>query len=148
MANQRIEELSRRRTCMDVMMNWFKALFNKFWDQMLMLSLAMMICLSGVASFWLADEYRVNPAFIFLGWNSIALIPLFVKKFRTHLKRPSFIAFLIAWMVVHGLVMVVLTRWVPILYWAPFIFLDLLVGFLAANWLFGVMPNEGNVDQW
>jgi hypothetical protein len=114
---------------------------GRFWDKTILVCAALLVCVIGGAAFWLADKYHMNPAWVFLAWNSIFLIPIVGRDFRSHWKRPPFIAFFGGWMVLHGVVMVLLTGWVPILYWAPFIVLELFLGYFFAYLLFG-MPNQ------
>jgi hypothetical protein len=124
----------------DTQVNWFRSLFNNFWDQMLVLGVAVLVCVLGVASFWLADVYHMNEVWIFFALNSILLIPLFAKRFRGHWKRPAFLLFFAGWMAVHGLIILGLMRWVPFLYWPIFILLELMAAFQFASWLFGISP--------
>jgi len=118
------------------------SLAKQFLDLILILFAASLLCIGGVGAFWLADRYKLNPIWIFVGWNSIVLIPMFFKKFRGHLKRPSFIVFLVVWTVFHGFVVVGLMRWLSFVYWVPGILIELTLGFLVADWLFGVLPRE------
>jgi len=129
-------------------MGWTKSPFKDFGDQVLLVVLALAVCIFGLASFWIADEHHINEAWVFVGWNSIWLAPLIIKKYREQLKKPGFVLFSIGWMVIHGLVMVALMRWVPLTLWLILILIELVAGGLAANWLFGVMPSDDNVDQW
>ena len=129
-------------------MGWTKSLFKDFGDQVLMVLLALAICAFLFASFSIADDYHVNKVWVFASWNSIALVPLFIKKFSIYLKNLKFILFLIAWMIFHGLFMVLLMRLLPIIYWPVLILLELGAGGVAAKWLFGVVPSEDSVDEW
>ena len=101
-----------------------------------------MVCVAGVGSFVLADLYKVNPIWIFFAGNSILMIPLFAREFRTYWKKPSFMVFFAAWMATHGLAIVCLMRWTPIIYWPIGILVELCVGFLVAHWIFGVPFNS------
>jgi hypothetical protein len=122
--------------------NWFRNLFNNFWDQLLMAFLAVLVCVFILSAFWVADEHNVRPVWVFLAWNSILMIPLFIRNFRGQLKRPSFVGFLTVWMVGHGLFVVSLMRWVPYAYWVPLFVLEFYAGYLIAYWLFGAVPSE------
>jgi hypothetical protein len=115
---------------------------KQFLDLVLLLLAAFVLCVVGVGAFWLADRYRLNAIWVFVCWNSIILMPMFFKKFRGHLKRPSFIVFLLVWAVFHGFIVVGLMRWLPFVYCVPVILIELTLGFLVADWLFGVLPSE------
>jgi hypothetical protein len=109
---------------------------------MLLLGAALLICVVGGAAFWFADVYHVNPAWVFLGWNSVLMVPLFLRHFRGQLKRASFIAFLAGWAIVHGLLVLALMLWVPLLYGIPILVLELFAGYIAARLLFGVVASD------
>ena len=129
-------------------MGWFRELFKDFGDQVLMLILALALCVFLVGAFWIADEHRINAIWVFVAWNSIVLMPIFIRLFGSHLKKPSFVLFLIAWMVIHGLFVAVLMRRIPIFYWPIPISLELMAGGMVANWRFGITPSDVDVDDW
>ncbi len=102
----------------------------------------MLVCVIGGSSFLLGEIYHINPAWLFLSWNSIWLLVSVGKRFRIHFKKPEFAAFFLLWMAVHGTVVVMLMRWVHMLYWVPLMGLELFVGFLSADLLFGIRPDR------
>jgi hypothetical protein len=119
-------------------MEALKPLSELLRDRILLVGAALLVCLIGGEAFTLADDYHINPAWVFFAWNSIFLIPIVGRRFKkTQWDNPRFIAFFGVWMVLHGVVMVFLTGRVPIIYWAPFIVLELFVGFFLARLLFG-----------
>src|SRR6266481_9867818 len=109
-------------------------------DRLLLVGAALLVCVMGGAAFWFAEDYRVNPAWIFVAWNSIWLVPLFIRDFRNHLRRPSFVAFLGAWAVIHGLLVVTLMRWLSIPAMLPILAIELAAGLAAADFAFGIRP--------
>jgi hypothetical protein len=40
------------------------------------------------AAFWIADAYLLSPMWVFLLWNSMFIVHLSFKDFRTHLRSP------------------------------------------------------------
>jgi hypothetical protein len=113
-----------------------------FLDKVLLVGVAVLICLIGVAAFVLGETYHVSPSWLFFAWGSIGMVPLFVRNFRGQLKRPAFILFLAGWVVVHGLIVASLIHWVSLIFWLPVFGLEFLVGYLAAFWLFGAVPSD------
>jgi len=111
---------------------------SRVWDKVLLAGAALIIVVISVGSFILADIFHVNPGWVFLAGNSIAMIPLFARNFRGQLKRASFLAFLAGWAVVHGLLVLALMLWAPLLYWIPALGLEMFAGYIAARLLFGV----------
>jgi hypothetical protein len=111
-------------------------------DGLLELGLALLLCVLGVGSFYLADEHQINSMWMFFAWGSFLTIPVFVRAFRGHLKRPHMKPFLATLAVVHGLVCVSLMKWgVPLEYWFPIFVVELSAGAWAAYRFFGVIPS-------
>lgn len=111
-------------------------------DILLLIGAALLVCAIVTGSFLLAIIFHVNSAWVFVAWNSIVLVPIFIRDFRTHLRRPSFLAFLFAWALIHGLLVVALMRWMSIFAMLPILAVELTVGFVLADYLFGVRPEE------
>ena len=111
-------------------------------DKVLLVGVAVLVCVIGGAAFWFADEYHVNPAWVFVAWNSIFIALSFIRRFRSHLKKPSFVAYLIAWAVIHGLLAVTLMRWFSIPATLPFIAIELTLGVFAADYFFNIQPDD------
>jgi hypothetical protein len=116
-------------------MSWTKSLFKDFADRALMVVLALGICVFGVASFWIADDYHINVIWVFASWNSVILLPLFLRMYGGQTKKRGFILFLVAWMVIHGLFMTLVMRWVPLACWLIPIALELAAGAMVARWI-------------
>src|SRR5262249_51211141 len=113
---------------------------NGCLDKVLLIATALLVCITGLAAFWLADFYHVSPIWVFVAWNSILLVPLFIRDFRTHLRRPSFVVFLIAWALIHGLLIATLMRWLSIAAIVPFMAIELTIGLVLADYMFGIRP--------
>jgi len=111
---------------------------NGCLDKVLLVGAAVFVCVVQVAAFWIADVYHVNPVWVFFLLNSMYIVYLAVKDFRIHLKKPAFVAFLIIWGMIHGLVVVVLMRWTPITVWFLGISLELGIGFVLADRVFDI----------
>jgi hypothetical protein len=63
-------------------------------DGLVVIGLALLLCLLGVSSFAVADRYHVNSSWVFFAWGSFAMIPLLLRAFRGHPRRPLFLPFL------------------------------------------------------
>lgn len=107
-------------------------------DKFLLIGAALVVCVVGGAAFWLAEDYHVNPAWIFFAGNSILLIPLVGGEFRKQFAKPSFIVFFVFWMIMHGLTVLALMRWVDVLYWIPLLGVELFAGYFVAHSVFNV----------
>jgi len=130
-AKMRSEECATRRT---------KIKPGGCLDKFLLVGAAFVVCVVGVAAFWLAEDYHVNPAWVFFAGNSILLIPLVGADFRKQFTKPSFIIFFAFWMIMHGLTVLALMRWVDVLYWIPLLGVELFAGYFVAYSVFDVPP--------
>jgi hypothetical protein len=110
-------------------------------DRVFLVGAALVVCVVGGAAFWIADAYHINAMWVFLLWNSLFIVHLAFKDFRTHLRKPTFVAFLIVWGIVHGVVVVAMMRRIPATLWILVISFELLVGYLLADRIFGIRRN-------
>lgn len=111
-------------------------------DRLLMIGIALLLCLFGVGSFFLADEYHINDRWLFFAWGSFLVIPVFARAFRGHLKQPFMVPFLGGLTIVHGLVCIGLIKWqVPLVYWFPVFIVEASIGAWAAYRFFGIIPS-------
>ena len=111
-------------------------------DGLLMMALGLLLCLLGVGSFYFANQYHIKEVWVFFAWGSFAPVPVFLRAFRRHLKRPSVMPFLAGLAIVHGLIFISLLKWqVSIVYWLPVFFVELSVGAWAAYRFFGIIPS-------
>jgi len=112
-------------------------------DRLLLFGIALMVCVFGVGSFLVADQYHIDDNWLISAWASFLIIPLFVRAFRGNLKRPFILPFLMALTVSHTLVCVGLMRWqVPLLFWLPIFILEFGLGAWAAHLFFGIVPSD------
>jgi hypothetical protein len=111
-------------------------------DRVLLVVVALLVCVVSVSSGLLILIYHFNPAWFFVAWNSILMVPLFVRDFRAHLKKPSFVAYLVAWALIHGLLVATLMRWLSIPAMLPFLAIELIAGLLAADYFFDIRPEK------
>lgn len=111
-------------------------------DGLLVIGLALLLCLIGIGSFYFADQYHVNGLWVFFAWSSFAMIPLFLRAFRGHLKRPFLSPFLAGLAIAHGLLSISLIKWqVPVAYWFPIFIVELSAGAWAAYRFFEIIPS-------
>ena len=115
----------------------FNSSRSRSLDAAMLLGLALLICVVGVGSFQVASAFHVDPAWVFVAINSLWVIPVVGRRYKEHWPRPSFVAFLAAWMIIHGLLATLLIIRVHVLYWLPIFALEFLIGFWAARQLFG-----------
>lgn len=111
-------------------------------DGLVLIGWALLVCLLIVGTFALADEYHIKTVWAFFALNSFAMIPLFLRAFRGHLKRPFMIPFLVGLAIVHGLVFIGLLKYrIPFIYWFPVFIVELSIGAWASYRFFRVIPS-------
>jgi hypothetical protein len=115
---------------------------SPLWDKIVLVGSAIVVCVLGVSLFLFAINFRVNTIWVFFALNSIGFIAVVGRKFRYSSKTLPFICFFALWLVVHALVMIALTAWLPLQLWLPMIGLELFVGYLVAYQVFGLPPEE------
>jgi hypothetical protein len=113
---------------------------SPFRDKLILVGSAIAVCVIGVSAFLFADNYRVNPVWLFFALNSLGFMAVVGRKFRSYSKTLPFISFFAVWLVVHAAVMIALTGWLPLAFWLPLIGLELFAGYLAAYHFFGPPP--------
>jgi hypothetical protein len=87
---------------------------------------AILLCVIGCGSFLLGELYHISPAWLSLSWNSIGLFMILLPKE----KECSELC-----------ILKVAAEALPY-YWVPLMGLELFIGFLAANLLFGIVPHR------
>lgn len=112
------------------------------FDRVLLIVVALLVCVMSVTSVLLILVRHANPAWFFFAWNSILMAPLFVKDFHAHLKKPTFVAYLVAWALIHGLLVATLMHWLSIPAMLPFLAIELIAGLLAADYFFNIQPAQ------
>lgn len=111
-------------------------------DRLLMIGIAILLCLLGVGSFFLADQYHINDRWLFIAWGSFVVIPALGRAFRGHLKQPFIVPFLGGLTIVHVLVCIGLIKWqVSFVYWFPVFIVEFSLGAWAAYRFFGIVPS-------
>jgi FtsH-binding integral membrane protein len=121
-------------------LNWFRGLFANFWDQVLLLVTALVLC--GVSSFSLADDYKINPVWVFFAWNSLFYIAFLIRKFPNQWKSRGFLTFIMISSIFHGAIVISLMRFFSLAYWPIALFSEAVTGLQIANRLFGTVPGN------
>jgi len=114
-----------------------EAATDRFTDQLCLLATALSVVGIGGGAFLFTIVYKIDPALVLFVLNFIGLAVPIGIHFKGHFKKPGFKSFFWAWMCIHGLFAVALWRWFWMVYWLPFIALELIVAFAIAHEFFG-----------
>lgn len=111
-------------------------------DISLLIGSAVLVIGLGIGAFDLSDKYHIGDAWIFALCAGVGLIAVVGKSLRSKFRKPLFVVFFIGWLAAHILVMLLVLKYLTLLFVYPFTFLDLLLGYSAAFWLFGLPSND------
>jgi hypothetical protein len=70
------------------------------------------------------------------------MVPLFIRDFRSHLSKLSFVVYLLAWALIHGLLVAALKLWLPLRAILPFMAIELIAGYMGADYFFNARPTD------
>jgi hypothetical protein len=94
-----------------------------------------------VLVFWASDELRLGTdSTAALAAVVIVGVPFLVyvgRQYPSKLRDPTFLAFLVAWVVIHVIVFLLVLKYFGLLYYIPFAFLELWAGYKLAIQRFG-----------
>jgi hypothetical protein len=114
-----------------------KARRNRLVDLVLLVGTALLVAVFGLGVFWLADNFRLGTGSAF----AVLVGPLFLvivgRGYRSKLRDPGFIAFLLAWLIIHVAVFLLVLKYLGLLYYAPVVFLELWAGYALVIPRFG-----------
>jgi hypothetical protein len=109
-------------------------------DGLLLVGSALLLIGAGAGSFLLADELRLSVALPFGFWLGISFVASVAKIFRSRLREPHFILYLIVWGASYVAGFILVVRRFTMLAALPYIALNLFVGIFIAFLLFGIPP--------
>ena len=116
---------------------------SKALDRFFLLIAAVAVAALGVAAFWIADDYHVNPAWLFAAGTGLVFFLVVGWGYRSKFRSLNFVMFFLAWMFVHVVVFLLVLGWLGFLYYLPFLIVELWIGYSVAIWLFGPPPSRG-----
>jgi hypothetical protein len=101
---------------------------------------SLLIALLGVASFFVADVYRINPTWVMLAWLSVGFFAAVGWDYRREFRSMPFVFFFLAWVVLHSLIFTLVLGFLPWFYYVGAVFLELFAFYASASLLFGLKP--------
>jgi len=110
-------------------------------DRLLLLLAGIVVAGGGTVAFWIADAHHVTAG-LFALVIALSFLPV-ARPYRRKFGSPDFILFFVAWLMVHTLLSLLVLGYFGLLYYLPFVVLELWVGYVVAFWLFGPPPDKG-----
>ena len=113
---------------------------SRILDTFYLIGAAVLVCVLATGAFLLADIYHINPLWAFFGLVSVGVLAGAREDYRKQFRSARFVAFVCGWVVITVgvfIVFLVLFGW---LWLIPALFLEQVVFYMSAHWLFGVPP--------
>jgi hypothetical protein len=117
-------------------MNEFQSLNtsrSRLMDLTLLVGGALLVCVVLVGSFLLAQQYHLDARWVFVGINSLGLIPIVGRRFKDGMPGRIYVPFITVWMILHGVLATFLILKVRVVYWLPIFAVEFALGFWIAT---------------
>jgi hypothetical protein len=114
---------------------------RRFADRLLLLLAGVLVAGGGAVAFWIADAHHVTVG-LFALVIALSFLPV-ARPYRSKFGSRDFILFFVAWLLVHTLLSLLVLGYFGLLYYLPFVVLELWGGYMVAFWLFGPPPDKG-----
>lgn len=113
---------------------------RRLLDFAYLLGAALLLCIVGVGAFAIADLRGLNPVWVFLALLSAGFLAFVFEGYRNELRSARFVFFVGVWLVINMAVFVVVVGSFGWLYLFPAMFVEQVLFYASASWLFGVRP--------
>lgn len=115
-------------------------------DSLKLFGSAFAVIALGVVSFLLADRYHIPSVAVVLGWMGVVFLAIVVRDFRSLLKRPLFLLFVMVWLPVHLVLWAVTWLYLSLTEWAIVMVLQWALGYWLVHRIFKV-PYPWDVER-
>ena len=109
-------------------------------DLCLLVGSALIVCLLLLGSFIAAQIRHISPVWVFLSWGSIVFFAGAREEYRKEFRSVRFIFFVCGWLLINMAVFVVVLGSFGWLFLFPALFLEQVLFYMTAYWLFGLQP--------
>jgi len=106
-------------------------------DRVALLGAALLLIALGGGAFLWADKHNVNGAWVFGGWAAAFFFAIVGWGYRRRFRDPAFVAFFLAWMLVHVALYLLVLGYLGLPFYIPIAVLELWIGYTLAIWQFG-----------
>jgi hypothetical protein len=113
---------------------------KRILDLCLLVGSALVICVLGVATFAVAAIRHINPICIFFALISVGFVAGVREEYRREFRSARFVLFVLGWLVINIAVVVVVVASFGWFWLFPALFLEQVLFYMTAYWLFGLEP--------
>jgi hypothetical protein len=117
-----------------------RAFSKRILDLCLLIGFALIACALLLGSFLAAEIRHINPVWVFLSWGSIVFFAGAREEYRKEFRSIRFILFVCGWIVINMIVFVVVLASFGWFWLFPSLFLEQVLFYMSAYWLFGLRP--------
>jgi hypothetical protein len=112
---------------------------KRILDWCLLLGTALVICTLGVGAFAIAAIRHINPIGIFFALISVGFLAGVREEYRNEFRSYRFVLFVLGWLLVNVAVVAFVASF-DWLWLFPALFLEQVLFYMSAYWLFGLQP--------
>lgn len=113
---------------------------KRMLDLCFLVGSALIVCLLGVGAFVITEIHHISPMWVFLSCISIGFFVGAREEYRKEFRSVRFIFFVCGWLVVNMTVFVVVLSFLGWIYLIPTLFLEQVLFYMTAYWMFGLQP--------
>jgi len=113
---------------------------NRTLDVCFLVGSALLVCILGVGAFVVTEVRHVSPMWVLLSLISIGFFAGVREEYRKEFRSVRFIFFVCGWLAINLVVFVVVLGSFGWLYLIPSLFLEQVLFYMTAYWLFGLQP--------
>jgi hypothetical protein len=109
-------------------------------DGLLLVVSSLAACGVIVGAFVFTEEYHLNPMWVFLPGISLGFFAQVGWGYRREFRSVRFSLFFFCWLLINVFVFLFVVATLGWLYWIPTLVVEVLLFYLTAYWLFGLLP--------
>lgn len=110
---------------------------KKLLDRLALLGSSLVLIAAGIGVFLWAQNHHINVAWVFGGWVSLIFLGIVGWPFRSKFRLPNFVAFFVAWLILHAVIFLLVINYFGFGYYVPIVMLELWIGYTLLIWQFG-----------
>jgi len=115
-------------------------LSKRLLDVCLLVGSALLVCVICVGAFIVVVVRHMNPVWMFLSFMSILFFAWVREEYRKEFRSTRFILFVCCWIIINMVVFVVVLASFGWFWLFPTLFLEQVLFYMSAYWLFGLQP--------
>lgn len=113
---------------------------KEFLDLFAILGAALLLIVVAVGAYFLADKYRIDSVWVYLGEISVGFFATVGWDYRKEFRSIRFVIFFCFWLFAHLCIFVFVVAYLGWLYWLLALTVELFLFYGTAFWLFGLLP--------